>query len=93
MNPYNACTFNKMVNINQIIVQLFIDNLYISCEDMGEIDKLIKDPNNKFRTNFQELVANKGNIHDYLGINIDYSNSNYVKFTMYNFLEDVLEET
>ena len=35
---------------------------------------------------------NKGKVHDYLGINIDYSNNNYVKFTMYDFLEDVLEE-
>ena len=59
---------------------------------MGEIDKLIKNLNNKFRTNFQELAANKEKVHDYLGINIDYSNNNYVKFTMYNFLEDILEE-
>ena len=59
---------------------------------MGEIDKLIEDLNNKFRTNFQELAVNKGKVHDYLGINIDYSNNNYVKFTMYDFLEDVLEK-
>lgn len=59
---------------------------------MGKIDKLIEDLNNKFRTNFQELAVNKGKVHDYLGINIDYSNNNYVKFTMYDFLEDVLEE-
>ena len=59
---------------------------------MEEIDKLINDLNDKFRTNFQELAVNKGKVHDYLGINIDYSNSDYVKFTMYDFLEDVLEE-
>ena len=59
---------------------------------MGEIDKLIEDLNSKFRTNFQELTVNKGEVHDYLGINIDYSNNNCVKFTMYDFLEDVLEE-
>ena len=31
-------------------------------------------------------------VHDYLGINIDYSNNCYVKFTTYNFIEDVLKE-
>ena len=31
-------------------------------------------------------------VHDYLGINIDYSNDWYVKFTMYDFIEDVLKE-
>ena len=34
----------------------------------------------------------KGKFHDYLGINIDYSNDEYVKFTMYDFIEDVLKE-
>ena len=81
-----------MVNDKQITVQFFINGLHINCENMEEIDKLIEDLNNKFRTNFQELAVNKGKVHDYLGINIDYSNNNYVKFTMYDFLEDVLEE-
>ena len=59
---------------------------------MEEIDKLIDDLNKKFKTNFQELAVNKGKVHDYLGININYTHNNYVKFTMYDFLEDVLEE-
>ena len=50
MNPYDACTFNKMVDGKQITVQFFIDNLHISCENMEEIDKLINDLNDKFRT-------------------------------------------
>jgi hypothetical protein len=31
-------------------------------------------------------------IHDYLGITIDYSESDRVKFTMYDYLEDILDE-
>ena len=81
-----------MVDGKQITIQFFIDDLHISCERMEEIDKLIDDLNEKFRTNFQQLAVNKGKVHDYLGINIDYTNSDYVKFTMYDFLEDVLEE-
>ena len=37
-------------------------------------------------------MVNRGKVHDYLGINIDYSNDQYVKFTMYNFIEDLLKE-
>ena len=44
MNPYNACTFNKMVNGKQITVHFFEDNLHISCENMETIEELIKDP-------------------------------------------------
>ena len=92
MNPYNACTFNKIVNGKQITVQFFVDNLHISCENISTIDGLIKDLNNKFKTNIQKLAVIKGKVHDYLGINIDYSNKRYIKFTMYNFLEDVHDE-
>jgi hypothetical protein len=31
-------------------------------------------------------------IHDYLGITIDYSEIGKVKFTMYKYLEDILNE-
>ena len=50
---------------------------------MDTIDDLIKNLNQKFKTNFQELVVTKGKINDYLGINIDYSSDEYAKFTMY----------
>ena len=92
MNPYDTCTFNKMVNSKQITVQFLVDDLHISCKNMDTIDRLIKDLNQKFKTNFQELAITKGKVHDYLGINIDYSNNEYVEFRMYNFLKDVLSE-
>ena len=86
MNPYDACTFNNMVNGRQITVQYFIDDMHISCKNMSTIDGLIKGLNNKFKTNFQELTGTKGKTDNYLGININYSNKEYVKFTMYVFL-------
>ena len=38
------------------------------------------------------VSGNQGAIHTYLGITIDYSEHNKVKFTMYNYLEDILTE-
>ena len=51
------------------------------------IKKLVNDLNYKFKTRFNKLSVFKGNMHDYLGINIDYTNKDYVKLTMYNFIE------
>ena len=53
MNPYDTCTFNMMVNGKQITVQFFVDDLHIGCENIDTIDGLIKDLNQKFKTNFQ----------------------------------------
>lgn len=92
INPYNAYTWNKMVNDIQITVQFFIDGLHISCENSYLIEGLIKDLCDTFKTNFQELAVCQGKVHNYLGINIDYSNKNYVKFTIYDFIEDLIAE-
>ena len=92
MNPYDACTWNKMVNGKQLTIQYFIDDLHISCVDGKAIDNLVHNLNDKFKMKFKELTVCKGKVHDYLGINIDYSNDRYVKFTMYNFIKDVLKE-
>ena len=82
MNPYDACTWNKMVNGKQLTVQNHVDDLQASSEDGEAIDRLINDLNNAFKTKFNMLTVNKGKVHDYVGINIDYSNEEYMKFTM-----------
>jgi hypothetical protein len=56
------------------------------------IDSVLKDLNNTFGTSKKPLAATAGDIHDYLGLTIDYSEKLKVKFTMYDYLEDILEE-
>ena len=60
--------------------------------DGKAINDLVHDLNEKFKTKFNKLTICRGKVHDYLGVNIDYSNKHYIKFTMYDFIEDVLKE-
>ena len=92
MNPYDACTWNKMINGKQLTVQAHVDDLQVSSEDSEAIDELIKDLYDVFKTKFNSLTVTKGKVHNYLGINIDYGNENYVKLTMYDYIEDILKE-
>jgi hypothetical protein len=91
-NCYDQCTFNKMIDGNQITVQFHVDDLKISHVKQSVIDSVLSDLNNKFGTSKKPLAATIGDIHDYLGITIDYSESDKVKFTMYDYLEDILAE-
>jgi hypothetical protein len=91
-NCYDRCTFNKMVNGNQIAIQFHVDDLKISQEDQSVIDAVLLGLNNEFGTMRKPLPATTGLIHGYLGITIDYSESDKVKFTMYDYLEDILDE-
>jgi hypothetical protein len=91
-NCYDRCTFNKMVDGNQITIQFHVNDLKISHKDQSVIDSILLDLDNKFGTTRKPLAATTGMIHDYLGITIDYSKRDTVKFTMYDYLEDILDE-
>jgi hypothetical protein len=73
-----------MIDGNQITIQFHVDDLKISHVKQSVIDSVLSGLNNKFGTSRKPLAATTGNIHDYLGITIDYSESNKVKFTMYD---------
>ena len=90
-NCYDRCTFNKMIDGNQITIQFHVDDLKISHMKQSVIDDVLKDLNDTFGTNKKPLAATTGDVHDYLGLTIDYSEKGKVKFTMYDYLEDIVE--
>jgi hypothetical protein len=80
-----------MIDGNQITIQFHVDDLKISHVKQSVIDKVLIDLNNKFGTSKKPLAATTGDVHDYLGLTIDYSKKDNVIFTMYDYLEDILE--
>jgi hypothetical protein len=81
-NYYDRCTFNKMIDGNQITIQFHVDDLKISHVKQSVIDEVLVDSNNKFGTSKKPLAATTGDVHDYLGLTIDYSKKNKAIFTM-----------
>ena len=53
----------------------------------------LKDINDKFKTDTQDLPITRGVDHDYIGMNIDFSGKDHVWMTQYDFLEDILDKT
>ena len=90
-NEYDMCTFNKMVNGEQITVQFHVDDLKVSHKEQAVLEDFLKDLRDEFGQE-NELTENKGLVHEYLGIMIDYSIPRKVVFTMFNYLEDVIVE-
>jgi hypothetical protein len=89
---YDRCTFNKMIDGKQITIQFQVDDLKLLHMDHSVIDSVLADLNNEFGTTKKPLSATTGHVHDYLGITIDYDELGKVKFTMYDYLEDILCE-
>ena len=90
-NEYDMCTFNKMVNGEQITVQFHFDDLKVSHKEQFVLEDFPKDLRDEFGQE-DELTENKGLVHEYLGITINYSIPRKVVFTMFDYLEDVIVE-
>jgi hypothetical protein len=91
VNDYDECTFNKMIDGKQCTIQFHVDDLKISHVKQSVLDNVIDQLNGEFGTT-KKLAASYGKIYEYLGMTIDYSEDGKVKFTMYDYLEDILVE-
>ena len=85
------CTFDKMVNGEQITVQFHVDDLKVSHKKQAVLEDFLKDLRDKFDQK-DELTENKGFVHEYLSVTINYSIPRKVVFTMFDYLEDVIVE-
>ena len=90
-NEYDMCTFNKMMNGEQIIVQFHFDSSKVSHKDQAVLEDFLGDLRSEFGQE-NKMIENKGLIHKYLGITIDYSIPGKVVFIMFDYLEDVIVE-
>ena len=87
-NPYDPCTANKMINGHQMTVVFHVDDLKVSHEDSKQIDWFA----DQLRKIYGEkLTVNKGKVHDYLGMMIDYTKSGKVEISMIKFIKKILD--
>ena len=63
----------------------------VSHKEQYVLDDFLNDLRNEFGQE-DELTENRGLVHEYLGITIDYSIPRKVMFTMFDYLENVIVE-
>jgi len=90
-NPYDSCVANKTINGKQCTVLWHVDDLKISHVDEKVLEDILRAINERFGKE-TPVSINRGRVHDYLGMTIDYSEDGKVKFKMDDFVEQLLEE-
>ena len=88
-NPYDNFTVNKMIDGHQATIIWHVDDLKISHKFPDVVTKIIRDLAEEFGKEAPLTVRRKKK-HEYLGMTLDYSAKGKVKFTMYDYLEDVI---
>ena len=90
-NPYDSCVMNKTVNGTQCTVLWHVDDLKISHVDISECERVVALLNKRYG-NETPLTVTRGDLHDYLGMTLDYSTDGKVSIRMEAYVEKMLED-
>ena len=86
LNPYDPCVTNKTINGKQLTLVWHVNDIKASkveAEVVTRIEKwLRKTYEHLFKDGSGKMKLCRGKIHDYLGMNLDYTIKGEVKITM-----------
>jgi hypothetical protein len=89
INPYDHCVANKIVNGNQFTITWHMDDLKLYHMDAGEVTKTIDWMKIIYG---EDMRVSRGKKHDYLSMDLDFTNKGEVKITMIDYIKGALEE-
>jgi uncharacterized protein (UPF0332 family) len=90
-NEYDPCVVNKTIQGSQCTILWHVDDLKISHLDSSVIKDVVAKLNEEFGQ-FAPLTAEYGDVHDYLGMTLDFSEPGKVKIIMKDYIDKVLSE-
>ena len=88
INSYDPCVANAMINGKQMTVTWYVDNLKVSHEDPAEITKFA---NYLVVIYGEKLTVHRGLVHNYLGMDLDYTTKGKVGISMIKYVDKILE--
>ena len=90
-NKYDDCVVNKIINGHQMTVVWHIDDLKVSHVDAGEVEKFIQQMEETFGKD-TPLTVSCGQVHDYLGMALDFCNKGEVCINMEHYIDMMLQD-
>ena len=86
LNPYDLCVANRMVDGSQQTVCWHVNDLKVSHLDPAVNTQLIK---HLAKIYGPGITVSRGKVHDYLGMDIDYTGDHNVKISMIKYLKKI----
>ena len=93
LKPYDICVANKTITRRQCTIIWHVYDLKISHVDSNVVDDIIELLDKKYGQDQENpMTAHLRKTHDYLGITINYNTQGNVVFTMFDYIQDVLDK-
>ena len=89
LNPYDPCVANAMINGSQMTVTWHVDDLKVSHAESFQITKFATYLSTIYG---KKLTVHRGKIHDYLGMDLDFTNKGVVKVAMIKYLKKIISD-
>ena len=90
-NKYDDCVVNKLVNGQQMTVVWHVDDLKVSHVDRTEVEKFVRKMEETFGKD-TPLTVSRGEVHDYLGMTLDFRTKGEVKINMEHYIDMMLQD-
>ena len=91
INPYDWCVANKMIDGKQCTVLWHVDDLKISHVDSKVNTEVIRMIDEEFGKE-APITITRGQVHDYLGMTLDYTEKGKVKIKMIDYVQKMLAD-
>jgi hypothetical protein len=91
LNPYDECVANKTINGKQCTILWHVDDLKLSHVDPAVLEDIVAKLGERFGKE-EPLTINRGKVHDYLGMTLDYSVDGKVRIAMDDYIMRMLDE-
>jgi Reverse transcriptase (RNA-dependent DNA polymerase) len=90
-NNYDSCVVNMIVNGKQLTVAWHVDDLKVSHVDVIVVDEFLEQLDGEFGKE-TPMNKNRGKIHDYLGMILNFTEKGKVKIDMSEYVKMVLHD-
>ena len=90
-NKYDDCVVNKMINGHHMTVVWHVNNLKLSHLDTKEVDKFVQQMEETFGKD-THLTVSHGEVHDYLGMTLDFHNKHEVCINMEHYIDMMMQD-
>jgi hypothetical protein len=91
INPYNQCVANKIVDGHQLKVCWYVDDLLIGHAKPDTVTRFLTWIAKCYHTPDKKLTPTRGSYHDYLGININFSDLGMVKIDIFPYINKIID--
>jgi len=90
-NRYDSCVVNKYINGKQCTIAWHVDDLKISHVDPAVVEDIIRLLNEQYGKE-EPITVHRGQVHDYLGMQLDFSQEGKVILSMTEYIKNILAD-